>query len=1088
MKKYILSTTSLISTSIITINLLATPVSATEGFEGYNSAAEISTRLSKGRKLGELNYMQPFFASENHLPLLDLKVKMDNYRSKEINLGLVYRYNHNDNAIFGIYGYYDYRKTGNNFAVNGLTTGAEILTKYIDGRANFYLPENKRKKIATNDKKQVEIHGTSIFAVSGGHKYEYSLKGYDIEIGTSLLAFSDELNERYGTKLYFAKYDFRHKNTKPITGNRIRFEHRLAQNWVGDNQINFNLTAETQYDKVRKRQNFIGLGVKVLFDEKKKAAKSKAGLNNRMMETVIRDVDIVTESVTEAQQRHNFFMNGKEVKHIYYVGEANQNYVGSGTKDSPLSIEQLKSMNIDDAIVVVTSIDSSKGGKQISAENYKQLQNLPQVVNGKEKTRLATKGEDEVALTITGNKVVTMVSDDVKNTSFVVDNVALAPLQEAGNSNAVKSIQEKQMTVPSYVLLEPEIEEIIEEEFKEAVQQLETTQRIQEPSVSHREAVYVAPVVRHEEEYVPAIREEEYVEEAREAAPREEEYVEEAREIELHEEELLHVALGEEEEIIEVAPIIHEEEELDLPDAEPEPEELLVGVNIFDENLAAPAQPNIVANDQLQAPAQGEVDSKVDLSTLAEWEKKIYALLNKITELTVDQTDNTNKYNLRQKNYERVLEIANNAETAFNGNSQEDIINEAQTTINNENSWSYEEKNYYKDIVRNIISFSGEASTTGIGGQQGVGTSGTSSRDITAVNSLNRLSELYGILDADKALELMKDITSIIIEENVKNLPNNVDFHQYVMDVQFQDTSNTYKAKVQQYIDNYPRENITQDQKRLKQEALNDINKLVLEENSAVNLYMAAYRMLDRIQDSASGLYTEKVTGRYNAPEALSYSLKAITDLHEAHKIRKENNQNTENNDLFQSQKDNVLHLVKNLGLASRAYNFDNNDGLVDIGGMVGNMGRFGNRQLEDNVSCAHGTCVRITDSMIGNHSKVEIAEHSPASFADEFNFAASKQIATLTAQEKQAISNFNNSIDNVEVAFDRTAKKVDFIITDEDSNVLQLPDIYKNILSKTVEELDTRYNFLDSNPKLRIVKENNVTDVLKYIQYIPID
>ena len=83
---------------------------------------------------------------KDNLLILDLKTKIDNSKSKELNLGLVYRYIYNDKAIFGIYNYFDYRKTGNNFNVKGWTGGVEVLSEYLDGRVNFYLPQNKTKK------------------------------------------------------------------------------------------------------------------------------------------------------------------------------------------------------------------------------------------------------------------------------------------------------------------------------------------------------------------------------------------------------------------------------------------------------------------------------------------------------------------------------------------------------------------------------------------------------------------------------------------------------------------------------------------------------------------------------------------------------------------------------------------------------------------------------------------------------------------------------------------------------------------------------------------------------------------------------
>lgn len=379
MKPFLPNASSALTTTILTATLTLTNVTtkAAESSYEYNPAAELTTKFSKGRNIGELNYMQPFLANNNHLPILDLKLKLDNKKSKEVNLGLVYRYNYNDNAILGTYAYFDHRRTGSNFSVSGLTAGVEMLSRYIDARANIYIPQKKRKKLVHNNNKTIEIKGTSIFAISGGHKYESALSGYDIEVGTPLFAFSDSLNEKIGTKVYVARYSFKSKNVKPIIGTRFRIEQELGKIWAGDNSYKFHINAETQFDKVRKRQNFIGLGLKVAFNDKKNSYKKKpSGLKHRMMETVIRDVDIVTESVSESPKTHNFYLGGKEIKKIYYVGSARGGYSGNGTKESPMSLEQINSINCDDAIIVVTSIDSNKGGTEISRHEYAKIKDI----------------------------------------------------------------------------------------------------------------------------------------------------------------------------------------------------------------------------------------------------------------------------------------------------------------------------------------------------------------------------------------------------------------------------------------------------------------------------------------------------------------------------------------------------------------------------------------------------------------------------------------------------------------------------------------------------------------------------------------
>ncbi|MEM6338636.1 MAG: inverse autotransporter beta domain-containing protein [Pseudomonadota bacterium] len=154
MNSFLPKASSALTTTILTATLvLSTVAQAEESDYEYNPAAELTTKFSKRRNIGELNYMQPFLANDNHLPILDLKLKLDNQKSKEINLGLVYRYNYDDKAILGTYAYFDHRRTGLNFSISGLTAGVEVLSKYIDARANIYIPQSKRKKLAHNSKK-----------------------------------------------------------------------------------------------------------------------------------------------------------------------------------------------------------------------------------------------------------------------------------------------------------------------------------------------------------------------------------------------------------------------------------------------------------------------------------------------------------------------------------------------------------------------------------------------------------------------------------------------------------------------------------------------------------------------------------------------------------------------------------------------------------------------------------------------------------------------------------------------------------------------------------------------------------------------
>lgn len=482
MLKKLLTTTTLgfINTSILGAVLLSSPAAKADMVEGYSPTFEVSTRHSKKRHIAELDYMQPVWGNEEFLSLVDLKLKADNDKSKEINLGLAARYNFGDNVIMGVYGYFDHRRTGNDFGISGATIGAEALSKYLDVRVNYYVPQDKRKKTADGGKKKVEIQGTRIYAVSGGHQYEYALKGYDFEVGTSLFAFNDELNDKFGTKLFVAKYDFRHKKAKPISGIRFRLEQKLGHLSFGGNGLDFTLNAETQYDKVRKRQNYIGLGAKLTFGNE--ARKKPSQLKSRMMDTIIRDVDIVTETAKSARQISEFWTKeGRRVKNVYYVGGAGGGYKGTGTKDSPLSLEQLGSVDLSEAIVVVTAIDAAKGGQDLTREDCNKLQAMPEVVSGKE-VKLVARGSEavdtiEVAIkhnSQSGGMVVEVV--DSKDTAVVLNptlagNAVAAVVEQAIASGGAAEVVERAEAAVAVPVIE-QVAAVVEQE-REVLAQIE---------------------------------------------------------------------------------------------------------------------------------------------------------------------------------------------------------------------------------------------------------------------------------------------------------------------------------------------------------------------------------------------------------------------------------------------------------------------------------------------------------------------------------------------------------------------------------------------------------------------------------------
>lgn len=1011
MKSFLPHASSALTTTILTVTLaFSQATKANEPTYEYNPAAELTTKFSKGRNIGELNYMQPFMANDNYLPLLDIKVKLDNQKSKEVNLGLAYRYNYDDKAILGTYAYFDHRRTGSNFSINGLTAGVEVLSKYIDARANIYVPQNKRKKLAHNNNKSVEIKGTSIFAVSGGHKYESALRGYDIEVGTPLFAFSDSLNEKLGTKVHVARYSFKAKNVKPIVGTRFRIEQDLGKIWAGDNSYKFHISAETQFDKVRKRQNFVGLGVKVAFNDKKNSYKKKpSGLSHRMMETIIRDVDIVTESATEAPSIHNFYMNGKEIKKIYYVGSARSGYSGDGTKENPMSLEQMASINPEDAIIVVTSIDTNKGGTAISRHDYAKLTKMPQVLNGKENVELSTSGQDKVSIIVNGKNGISISATDEKNTKIIVENTT-ATIEAPEASKKISTIQ----------LLEPEITEVVETQIEAA-------------RVEHQAANDLQEVLT----------------------------------------EAVHTQIAEMQQNL-------------------QPEEVQILNQAATNMINAVVNATTVVNapePELALQPQGELKAGIDRDSLSPEQQELYDLIASCAR-ELKTADINNDYVIRQAQYDKVASIiANNP--GRNLNAIKLLIQNDHTILN---------KHIHEDLAEKIMKFDGNVgvNVNVLGGQQGIGAGHTGPKDITIASSLEKLRNTYGILDGTKAIELAQKMVIRIIKNNIPTIDPDVArvslFHNNT------GVTTAYKQAAKKYLDNLRppvggetnQEKI--DRERRKNDAKTIIDQEVKSSLTAVNKNMAAYRALYRAETAIGQVFTEEVLGRYNDKEMLAYAIMSNLDVREIQKNLQIEGKPLTASNIWARQQENLQGLVDQLGSSQRAYNTDHEYGVIDIGGINGLYPAYGmpghksTRPLRDNISCAHGYCVRIIDSM-QHHSMVNLSDASPASLSDEFTHAVKQKVNLLSTQQKAEIQDWLDNLDDLEVTTTfNNDRSITFSTPPNGRGQIDLPNHYKGILTDVAAELDSRYNFAHPNHKLQLVKKNAAKDVFKYTNYLNLD
>lgn len=276
--------------------------------------------------------MMPMWQNHNDLSIFDIKLKKDR-KSYEYNLGLVYRHNFDDKWILGIYSYFDRRRTEHKLEANQWTFGTEALSNFFDVRVNAYLPENKKRTIYTKPREFRRDH-TAIYALSEGKFQEHTLPGYDIEVGIPFFGLFPKMDDKFGTKIYAAKYDFTRKNVARNSGLRFRLEQKLFEDKLSNSSFKLTMHVGTHYTNSKKWDNFVGLSIRVPLS---KDQPRRTKMQERMMDTVVRDVDIRTEKRI-SQPREPLHLKGKQIDHVYFVAEGSCG--GDGSSGNPYCIAE----------------------------------------------------------------------------------------------------------------------------------------------------------------------------------------------------------------------------------------------------------------------------------------------------------------------------------------------------------------------------------------------------------------------------------------------------------------------------------------------------------------------------------------------------------------------------------------------------------------------------------------------------------------------------------------------------------------------------------------------------------------------------
>ncbi|PWJ84111.1 inverse autotransporter-like protein with beta domain [Pseudaminobacter salicylatoxidans] len=303
----------LASTTLLAASLSATATRADSLDRRWGPRVEMGGHFGDGRSIGETNLFAPVWQNPDSLLFVDLRGSFDNRSAVEGNFGLGYRHMLDNGWNLGAYGYLDVRRTSLDTTFHQATFGVEALSEYLDLRANAYLPLGNREKrmeigswsaTSTTGPRAV-LTGTSLAiqtqtftAIGTNYLVERAMAGFDAEVGVRLPVFPDEMKLDF--RAFAGGYHFEASGMESISGPRARLE-LAARDFAGLPGVKLTGGLTWQHDKPRGDQLIASVGLRLPFSAPASREKPLTYMEERMMDAVVRDVDIVTNHRGESQ-------------------------------------------------------------------------------------------------------------------------------------------------------------------------------------------------------------------------------------------------------------------------------------------------------------------------------------------------------------------------------------------------------------------------------------------------------------------------------------------------------------------------------------------------------------------------------------------------------------------------------------------------------------------------------------------------------------------------------------------------------------------------------------------------------------------
>ncbi|MEM7429438.1 MAG: inverse autotransporter beta domain-containing protein, partial [Pseudomonadota bacterium] len=289
-------------TAVYASPVIITPASADAGSAidavKWHPHVDLIAKPGTDRMIGKADFFAPLMQDEDSMLFANMRGVFTSDPIQEGNFGLGYRQIvpqgfFGQDAIFGVYGFFDVRNSQNNNMFYQGTFGGEILTEMFEFRANAYLPNRKTHQVAGVGGGGVVLNGVTL--TQGGGLVERALPGFDLEAGVKIPIF-----DKTSFRLNAAYFRFERGQTL-VEGPRVRGEF-IWDDVGGVQGAKISIGGEFRHDKVRGSDGYGFVRLRIpLYDVNGPSAPRRelVGIEREMTRFIHRDADILTPTVED---------------------------------------------------------------------------------------------------------------------------------------------------------------------------------------------------------------------------------------------------------------------------------------------------------------------------------------------------------------------------------------------------------------------------------------------------------------------------------------------------------------------------------------------------------------------------------------------------------------------------------------------------------------------------------------------------------------------------------------------------------------------------------------------------------------------